>query len=89
MSSCYLMYLQETSSPEEFLLLVAFQGFGASDHFGMPAWEPRVRAAMDRRRGQDPAFVERLRTVYEIDFSEILKQAPANVPICPRWNELS
>ena len=64
---------------EEFLLLAALQGFGASDHFGMPAWEPRVRAAMDRLRGQDPAFVERLRAVYKIDFSEILQRAPAIV----------
>ncbi|GHF35964.1 MULTISPECIES: hypothetical protein [Streptomyces] len=75
----YLMYLQETFSSEEFLLLAALQGFGASDHFGMPAWEPRVRAAMDRLRGQDPAFVERLRAVYKIDFSEILQRAPAIV----------
>ncbi|MFC9536794.1 hypothetical protein ACFT38_41085 [Streptomyces sp. NPDC056975] len=75
----YLMYLQERFSPEEFLLLAALQGFGASDHFGMPARAPRVRAAMDRLRGKDHEFLERLRTDYEIDFSEILKQAPAIV----------
>ncbi|MER6847075.1 hypothetical protein AB0A81_28225 [Streptomyces flaveolus] len=75
----YLMYLQEAFPREEFLLLAAFQGFGASDHFGMPAWEPRVRAAMDRLRGRDPGFVERLRTDYKIDFSEIMKQAPTVV----------
>lgn len=34
---------------------------------------------MDRLRGQDPAFVERLRAVYKIDFSEILQRAPAIV----------
>ncbi|MET9647645.1 hypothetical protein [Streptomyces syringium] len=75
----YLMYLQEEFSQEEFFLLAALHGFGAWDHFGMPAWEPRVRAAMDRLRGQDPGFVERLRIDYEIDFSVILKRAPAVV----------
>lgn len=75
----YLMHLQETFSYEEFLLLAALHGFGAWDHFGMPAWEPRVRAALDRLREKDPGFVERLKTVYEIDFSDYLKQAPAVV----------
>ncbi|WP_245641244.1 hypothetical protein [Streptomyces megasporus] len=75
----YLMYLQEKFSQEEFLVLAAFHSLGASDHFGMPAWEPRVRAAMGRLRGQDPEFVERLKAVYQIDFCELLRRAPAVV----------
>ncbi|GAA2654992.1 hypothetical protein [Streptomyces vastus] len=75
----YLMFLQEEFQPEEFMLLASIHGFGASDHFGMPGWEPRVRAAIERIRGDDPDFVERLRAVYDIDFGEILKKAPAVV----------
>ncbi|MFJ6214846.1 hypothetical protein ACIQGZ_16160 [Streptomyces sp. NPDC092296] len=75
----YLRYLQKTFEREEFLLLAALRGFGASDHFGMPAWELRVCAAMGRLRGQDPEFVERLKTDYQIDFSDLLGRAPAIV----------
>ncbi|MEU1707968.1 hypothetical protein ABZ478_21710 [Streptomyces sp. NPDC005706] len=75
----YLMFLEEQFQREEFMLLTSIQGFGASDHFGMPGWEPRVRAAIERIRGDDPEFVTRLKTVYDIDFGEIMKKAPAVV----------
>ncbi|MFD5125693.1 hypothetical protein [Streptomyces sp. NPDC058385] len=73
----YLMALQRRFPHEEFLVLAALNGLlGADDHFGMPAWEGRVHAAMNRLRGQDPTFVERLKTEYKIDFGELLSQAP-------------
>ncbi|RNG23563.1 hypothetical protein [Streptomyces botrytidirepellens] len=75
----YLMYLQEEVSQEEFLVLSALHSFSVSDHFGMPGWPPCVRAAMDRIRGQDREFVEVLKAGYQIDFSELLKRAPAVV----------
>ncbi|MFE9925744.1 hypothetical protein ACFYQA_30515 [Streptomyces sp. NPDC005774] len=75
----YLMFLEEKFSSEEFMLLAAVSSMGGSDHFGMPAWEPRARAAIDRIRGADPDFVERLNSVYEMDFSEFMEKAPAIV----------
>lgn len=54
LSSCYLMYLQETSSPEEFHLLVAFQGFGTG---------ARVSRHCLRRRRQPPLATVRYRGV--------------------------
>ncbi|MGR3932424.1 hypothetical protein [Streptomyces sp. BRA346] len=74
-----LMYLQEEVSQGEFLVLSALHSFGVSDHFGMPGWPPRVRAAMDRIRGQDREFVDVFKADYEIDFSELLKRAPVVV----------
>lgn len=42
----------------------------------LPAWEPRVRSAVERLRGEDSSFIERLKTVYNKDFSTFLDTAP-------------
>ncbi|MBB5120832.1 hypothetical protein AF335_05555 [Streptomyces eurocidicus] len=75
----YLMHLQKTFCHEEFLLLASAQAISASDHFGMPAWEPRVRAAMVRLRGEDTDFIQYLKEVHNEDFCLYLDNAPPTV----------
>lgn len=75
----YLRHIQTTQPREEFLLLASHGAVWSHDHFGMPAWESRVRAAERRLHGTDPAFAERLRTVYNRDFASDLDAAPAVV----------
>ncbi|MFJ9127810.1 hypothetical protein ACIRJS_27290 [Streptomyces sp. NPDC102340] len=72
-----LMGFQRRFTNEEFLTLAALHALqGAEDHFGMPAWEPRAQAAVTRLRGQDQAFIERLKTRYDLDFDVWLDKAP-------------
>lgn len=72
-----LLGFQDRFTDEEFLTLTALNGLlDAEDHFGMPAWEPRVHAAMTRLRGQDPAFTQHLKTRYGLDFAPWLDTAP-------------
>lgn len=72
----FLMHLQKTFPHEEYLLLAAAESVLEPEHFGMPAWEPRVHSAVERLRGEDPSFIERLKTVYNRDFSTFLDTAP-------------
>lgn len=75
----YLLHLEETYPREEFWLLAAVGSLLVPGHFGMPRWEPRVRAAARRLRGEDPAFAEWLAHDYDRDVAALLATAPAIV----------
>jgi hypothetical protein len=73
----YLMDLREENPrDEDYLLLIAAGAMGAEEQFGMPAWQPRVEAAMRRLRGEDPAFIEHLRTRYNREFQVWIDAGP-------------